>query len=108
MKELVGDNVGEKGRGQNLMECRVHTYGIRIKSEVSGKVLMDFRQEHAIDILNMSQTWSMGKLVTVGQDYSGDLLGNRPDDNGSWKERMRKRLTSSVSEGREGSSSFPE
>lgn len=85
MKELVGDNAGEKGSGQNLTEFRVHTYGIRIKSEGSGKILLDFRQEHMIDILNMSQTWSMGKLVTVGQDYSGDLLGNRLDDNGSWK-----------------------
>lgn len=51
-----------------MKKLRVHNNVIRIKSEGAGKLLMGFRQEHVIDILKISQTWNIGKVVTVGQD----------------------------------------
>lgn len=47
---------------------RVHTNVIRIKLEGAEKLLRDYKQEHVIDILKMSHTWSIEKVVTVGQD----------------------------------------
>lgn len=56
------------------MKLKVHNDMIQIKLEGARKLLMDFRQEHYDRYFKMSQIRNIGKVVTVGQDQSGDLV----------------------------------
>lgn len=47
---------------------------IQIKSEGAGKILMDFGQQQCDRYFKMSQIRNIGKVVTIGQDQSGDLV----------------------------------
>jgi len=61
----------------------VHTTVISIKCDGTGKLLMDFRQYYEIEILKISQTGDIGKVMIVRE-------GRRPGKR--WVGRQQERM----------------